>query len=140
MATGMLLVIQTARRRYVVRQDDLMAIVAIARAEELAQAHRFDRPCVGVELGPLLDPKDQSNQLRRHALMVPLRRRYVALLVDKVETFLENRHPVPLPALLRARLREPWATGALVTDEDPIVELDLRAIARSVLSSQSHQN
>lgn len=140
MATGILLLIRTAHRRYIVRQDDLMAIVSIAHVDELGRSNRFDRPCLGVELGPLLDPADQTDQTRRHALMIPLRRRYVAILVDKVETFLEHTRATPLPALLRDRLREPWATGALVTDEDTIVELDLRAIARSVLASQSHQN
>jgi hypothetical protein len=66
-------------------------------------------------------------------LIVPLRRRYVALLVDYVDTFLERAASVPLPTLLRERLQQPWAVGALVLDDDLIVKLDLRAVARSAM-------
>jgi hypothetical protein len=65
--------------------------------------------------------------------MTRLRRRYIALLVDYVEDFFEQARSVPLPALMRAQLREPWATGALMLDDDLIVQLDLRAVARSAL-------
>jgi hypothetical protein len=34
-----------------------------------------------------------------------MRRRYIALLVDYIDTFLEHNVCVPLPALLRERLR-----------------------------------
>jgi hypothetical protein len=38
-----------------------------------------------------------------------------------------------LPTLLRERLQQPWAVGALVLDDDLIVKLDLRAVARSAM-------
>jgi len=62
-----------------------------------------------------------------------MRRRYVALLVDYIETFLERASSMPLPALLREKLRQPWAVGALLVDDELIVEIDLRAVARSAL-------
>jgi hypothetical protein len=133
MASDVLLIVKTALRRYAVRHDDLLDIKLVASAADLQAGGLFDRPCVGVELGSLLDPADQSMLVRRRALIVPLRRRYIALLVDYVETFLDRAGSVPLPALMREQLRHPWATGALMLDDDLIVQLDLRAVARSAL-------
>ena len=45
----------------------------------------------------------------------------------------ESSASVPLPALLRERLQQPWAIGALELDDDLIVKLDLRAVARSAM-------
>jgi hypothetical protein len=69
-----------------------------------------------------------------------LRRRYVALLVDAVDTFLERAAGVPLPALLRDRLQQPWAIGALALDDDLIVKIDLRAVARSAMLGYAGEN
>ena len=38
----------------------------------------------------------------------------------------------PLPEVLRARLRRPWAIGALPLDENLIVALDARALALGI--------
>ena len=128
-----LLIIKTAHRRYAVQRGDLLEIKLVASPTDLQVGGQFDRPCVGVELGPLLDPADHSALKRRRALVVPMRRRYVALLVDYIETFLERASSMPLPALLREKLRQPWAVGALLVDDELIVEIDLRAVARSAL-------
>src|SRR5215212_944296 len=118
MASDILLVVRTALSRYAVRHDDVFEVKLIADPAELQAGRLFDRPCIGVELGPLLDPSDQSMLTRRRALIVPLRRRYVALLVDYVDSFLEHATNVPLPTLLHERLQQPWAIGALALDED----------------------
>jgi hypothetical protein len=133
MANDVLLVVRTALRRYAVRHDDLFEVKLIADPAELRAGGLFNRPCIGVELGPLLDPCDHSLLTRRRALIVPLRRRYVALLVDYVDTFVERAASIPLPTLLRERLQQPWAIGALALDDDLIVKLDLRAVARSAM-------
>ncbi len=133
MAKDVLLIVRTALCRYAVYHDDLFEVKLIAHPAALRAGGIYNRPCIGVELGPLLDPLDQSTLTRRRALIVPLRRRYVALLVDYVDTFLERAASVPLPTLLRERLQQPWATGALVLDDDLIVKLDLRAVARSAM-------
>lgn len=133
MASDVLLIVRTARCRYAVQHDDISEVKLIADPAELRAAGLYNRPCLDVELGPLLDPADQSTLVRRRALIVPLRRRYVALLVDYVDTFLERTAGVPLPTLLRERLQQPWAIGALTLDDELIVKLDLRAVARSAM-------
>jgi len=140
MAKDVLLIVRTALCRYAVHHDDLFEVKLIADPAELRAGGIYNRPCIGVELGSLLDPLDQSTLTRRRALIVPLRRRYVALLVDYVDTFLEHAASVPLPALLRERLQQPWATGALALDDDLIVKLDLRAVARSVMLHYAGEN
>jgi len=133
MPSDVLLIVRTALCRYAVHYADLSEVKLIADPAELRANGLHNRPCLGVELGPLLDPFDQSTLIRRRALIVPLRRRYVALLVDYVDTFLERAASVPLPALLRERLQQPWATGALALDDELIIKLDLRAVARSAM-------
>jgi hypothetical protein len=128
-------IVRTALRRYAIQRDDVTEIVLVTNPVEM-QSSYLGRPCVGVELGSLLDPADRSTIRRQRALLVPMRRRYVALLVDYIDTFLERAICVPLPPLLRERLREPWAIGALELENDVIVQLDLRAVARSILSQK----
>src|SRR5260221_13335258 len=140
MASDVLLIVRTALCRYAVRHDDIFEVKLIANPSELRAGGLFNRPCIGVELGPLLDPSDQSRLTRRRALIIPLRRRYVALLVDYVETFLERAAAVPLPTLLRERLQQPWAIGALALDDDLIVKIDLRAVARSAMLSYAGES
>jgi len=133
MPSDVLLIVRTALRRYAVHYNDLFEVKLIADLAELRAGGLYNRSCLGIELGPLLDPSDQSKLIRRRALIVPLRRRYVALLVDYVDTFLERAASVPLPMLLHERLQQPWAIGALALDDDLIVKLDLRAVARSAM-------
>jgi hypothetical protein len=140
MANDVLLIVRTALRRYAIRRDDLFDIKLVVGPADLEAGGLFERPCVGIELGPLLDPYDQSTQARRRALIVPLRRRYIALLVDYVDGFLERAVCAPLPALLYQRLSQPWAVGALALEDDLVVQLDLRAVARSAMLNYSSEN
>jgi hypothetical protein len=138
MLSEMTLIVQTARHRYAVRRDDVSEIKLVADAS--AMANDEGGPYLGIELGPLLDPEDRSSLARRRALVIPLRRRLVALLADRVESFQQNAQVVMLPELIGARLREPWAIGALVLDNEVIVQLDIRAVARSALAQRSSDN
>ena len=140
MNNNTLLIVKTAQHRYAVLRDDLLEIKLVANASDLHASGQADRQCMSFELGPLLDPADHSTLLRRRALIVPMRRRYVALLVDYIETFLEHAKSTPLPALLRERLRQPWVLGALVYEDDVVVQIDIRAVARSALVSRSSEN
>lgn len=135
MNTDPLLIIQTARHSYAVRRRDIDAMRLISEPALLRAPGAFDRPCLDVELGPLLDAADHSEKRRRHALIVPTRRRYIAFLVDAVDTFVDQSAAEPLPALLREHLGDAWAVGVLRHGEQLVVQLDLAAIARSALRS-----
>ena len=128
----MLLIIRTAQHRYIVRREDVATLRAMTRGDD-GRREDADPSVIAVELGPLIDPADVSTVQRRHALIIPLRRRNIALLVDAVDTIVEHADVQPLPQLLRERLHEPWATGVLLIDDQPVVQLDVRAIARSIL-------
>lgn len=132
----MLIIVRTNRHSYVVRREDVASLRVVARADDLNRADAAGHPYVGVELGPLLDPNDQSALPRRHALIVPLRRRNIALLIDGVDNLIDHAAPHPLPPLLRDRLRQPWAIGAVEVDDRLLIQLDIRAIARSALMSK----
>jgi chemotaxis signal transduction protein len=87
------------------------------------------RPILSRELGPLLDPSDQSVSGRRHALTLVLRRRTVALLVARAESLAAFGPWQPLGPLLTPRLARPWVLGAVVIADQPVLVLDLRRIA-----------
>jgi len=129
----MLLIVRTAHHRYIVRREDVATLRAVDRRTGDDHEEARDRTSITVELGPLLDQNDISEMQRRHALIVPLRRRTIALLVDAVDNLVDYAAVQPLPPLLRERLREPWVTGVLIIDEHPVVQIDVRAIARSAL-------
>ncbi len=129
----MLLIVRTTRHRYIVPREDVATLRAVSRRTGTDQEADRDPSAIAVELGAFLDPEDVSEMQRRHALIVPLRRRTIALLVDAVDNLIDHAVVRPLPPLLRERLREPWATGVLMIDEHPVVQIDVRAIARSVL-------
>jgi hypothetical protein len=130
-------IVNTAAHRYAVRRDDMIDLRLAHTSGELRIEGQADRQYIGVELGPLLDPADQSTLTRHRALIVPLRRRYIALLVDHIETFLEHADTRPLPPLVSERLGQPWAIGALIYQDELVVQLDLRAVARSALLAHS---
>ena len=132
-AVSLMLIVRTARRRYAIRRDDVTEIALVPDASDMPRDER-GQPYIGVELGPLIDREDRSALVRRRALVVPMRRRKVALLTDFVESFHEQTQSFELPKLLGARLSLPWAIGALLLDDEVIVQLDLRAVARSVLA------
>ena len=140
MVSDILMVVKTAAHRYVVRRDELLDVKMTCVGDVFHPIGQPDRPYLCVELGTLLDPTDRSALKRRRALIVPLRRRSVALLVDYVETFLEYADSAPLPALLHKHLRQPWAVGALVIEDELVVQLDLRAVARSAILSKSSES
>lgn len=125
----------TALRRYAFDQSDVMAIRLASPGAGLSGLDERGQPFMNVQLGALLDPTDRDRAHRQRALIVSMRRRSIALLVDQVEQTPEGAQTVPLPPLLRARLREPWATGALVYDDLLVIKLDLRAVVRSVLAA-----
>src|SRR5437660_10204929 len=106
MPNDLILIVCTARHRYAVRRADLSEIKLVANASDMPNDER-GRPWVAVELGALLDPDDHSPLTRRRALLVPLRRRRVALLADRIESFQEQSQIVALPTLLGARLSQP---------------------------------
>lgn len=133
MPIDLLLIVRTARRRYAVQRADVAEIRLLADASTMPCDER-GQPYIGVELGPLLDPDDRSDLARRRALVVPLRRRKVALLADLVESFHEHAQVVALPELFSARLSQPWAIGVLLLGDEVIVQLDVRAVARSALA------
>lgn len=133
----MIVLVKTPLRRYAVRYDDVMAIKLVGGPADIEALGTPERPCAAVDLGQLLDDRNASALTRRRALLVPLRRRYVAFLVDMVDAFVERPQVHPLPDLLRRRLAQPWAIGALLDGEELIVQLDLRALARSVLAQRA---
>ena len=136
MSISLLLIVRTARHRYAIRRDDVMEIKLVNNVTAMPRDER-SQPYIGFELGPLLDLADHSAMERRRALVVPLRRRKVALLVDRIDSFEQDAQVMPLPELLGARLNQPWALGALLIDDQVIVQIDLWAVARSALARGS---
>lgn len=136
-AKNVTLIACTALRRYAFDQGDVMSIRLASAGGGLAGLDERGQPFVNVHLGSLLDPGDRGSAPRQRALIVSMRRRSIALLVDQVEQTPEGAQLLPLPPLLRARLRESWATGVLVYDDLAVVKLDLRAVVRSALISST---
>lgn len=136
MRSDMMLIVGTARHRYAIRRDDILEIRLVLDSATMPQDKR-GQPYLGIELGPMLDPQDQSTMKRRRALVIPLRRRLVAFLTDSIDALQEQVTLAPLPDLLRTKLKQPWAVGALVLEDEVIVQLDLLAIARSALTKHS---
>jgi hypothetical protein len=128
---------RTASRRYAIRHADTIEIRLMAGPHD--QTDATGRPFVVRELGPLLDAADCGVLHRPRALVVPLRRRSVALLVARIEEFLEEPVVRALPTVLRDQLRQPWSTGAILIDDEAVVLLDLRAVARTVLMAAHPQ-
>lgn len=130
-AAGLLVEIHTAARRYLVplaHLDGLTLVAAGAAVSNEATA----QVSVWRELGPLLDATDVGPHGRRHALTVTLRRRSVALLVERVADFGSPGTLQPLAPLLVSRLARPWLLGAVVVANEPVLVLDLRRIAVDV--------
>lgn len=127
----LLLEVHTAARRYLVPRAHVDHLAQVALDEVLAPDAR-GRPTVARELGPLLDPADPGSPGRRHALVVSLRRRSVAITVQRVESLDAPGAIQPLGALLASRLAHQWVLGAVVIGADPVLVLDLRRIAADV--------
>ncbi len=128
MPTVPLLVVTTAQHRYAVRRDDVSEL----RLIDAEASGGGMQSWVKVDLGALLYPGDTSTQRRRHAMFVPLRRKQIVLMVDRID-MVEGTQPLPLPMLLQARLLQPWSVGVLQIEDQVVVQIDIRAVARSVL-------
>ncbi|MEI8165138.1 MAG: hypothetical protein WCG26_02130 [Chloroflexales bacterium] len=131
MSTGLLLEVHTATRRYLVPQNQLDRLTLMVADQAPAPTGR-STALISRDLGPLLDPHDLGLPGRRHALTVELRRRTVALLVERAERLAPPGAIQPLGALLARRLTWPWVLGAVVIDDLPVLVLDLRRIAADV--------
>jgi chemotaxis signal transduction protein len=136
----MIVMISTATRRYAIRREDLTSMQVIATDQDLASLSTAERPAIPVDLGMLLDPADHSAPGRKHGLVVPLRRRPVVFLVERVEQSIEQPMIHPLPTLISRCLRDIWAIGALDFDDQLMILLDLRAIARSIMAQRPVAN
>jgi chemotaxis signal transduction protein len=137
---GLLLTVHTPLHRYIVRRDQLRELRVIASPADIEQPDDRGKPMLCCELGALLDPRDQHQNARRHALIVPARRRSVALLVDRIADLRQETPGMvqPLGPLLAPRLARPWFLGAVLHDDQPVLVLDLRQIVQDVLLGQ-HQ-
>lgn len=124
----LLLEVSTAARRYLVPRAHLDHLAQVAPGAQPGP-HDATRPQIARELGPLLDRIDVGAPGRRHALIVRLRRRSVALLVERAEALGAPGFVQPLDPLLARRLARPWVLGAIVLDQAPVLVLDLRRIA-----------
>lgn len=133
MAADQILLVRTAQQLYAIRRSDVLSIRLITSDHDLCLEDQRGRPCDHAELSVLMGLAETERPTRWQALIVPFRRRMVALLVESVELLEDSPTIVPLPDLLRMRLREPWANGALLVDGQVIVQLDLRALAMSAV-------
>ncbi|MDZ4720084.1 MAG: hypothetical protein SH847_16655 [Roseiflexaceae bacterium] len=132
----MIVLISTATRRYAIRRDDLTSMQVVATDQDLASLSTAERPAIPIDLGALLDPADRSAPGRKHGLVVPLRRRPIVFLVERVEQSIEQATIRPLPTLISGCLRDIWAIGVLDFDDQLIILLDLRAVARSSMAQR----
>jgi hypothetical protein len=136
----MLLTLQTHLHRYVAPSDPAFQLRIVPSVGGLPERGADGRPLVAAELGPLLSRDDQSSLTRRHALLVPLRRRSVLLLFDAVtELSPHDAELRPLPSLLAAHLRQGWVRGVCVTSDALLLVLDLRALAMHATAGAAPQ-
>jgi hypothetical protein len=132
----MLIIVQTALRRYAVRRGDVASMLPIYTQEQLMALGSAQHPALPVELGAWFDPADQLHTARRHALVVPLRRRPIVFQVERIEQTIEYPLIQPVPALITGSMRDIWAVGVVTYEEQLAVLIDLRAVARSVMLQQ----
>jgi chemotaxis signal transduction protein len=129
--TSQLLELRASGGRYYAPRSHVDRL-EILRPAEAPVADDRGRPIILRELGPLLGVAAGEVAGRRQALTVALRRRSVALLVDRVETLELQATVRPLAPLIARRLVAPWVLGAVDDGDSPIVVLDLRRIAADV--------
>jgi chemotaxis signal transduction protein len=133
----LLLTVSTARHRYIVRRDQIGELRTVKSQADLEQPDDRGRSILHVDMGQILDPQDATRYARCHALVIPMRRRSVALLIERIEdasTTYETLETVQtLPPLLAARLAYAWFSGVVIRDDIPLLVLDVRQIARDML-------
>jgi chemotaxis signal transduction protein len=124
--------VQAGRWRYAVAQEQVGHLALIDPAA--APAGPRGGPLICRELAALMGEASAVGPGRRHALMVALRRRSVALLVDHIDSLGDaGRQAIqPLAPLLASSLARPWFLGAIVCGDEPLLLLDLRRIATDV--------
>lgn len=157
---GLLLMVSTHLHRYAVRRDHIRELRMVAsetgslakppshsehrgpdehRDPESSHPEELSSQVVMCcELAPLLDPNDASMSRRRHALIVASEQGGVVFLVERVEE-MYHEHRVtwrPLPALIAKRLARAWFLGVVLVDETVLLVLDLRQMARDVVTNQ----
>jgi hypothetical protein len=121
-----LILVQTTTRRYVARTTDITTVRRVAPG---------DPQYLAFDLGELLDPEDTAPVSYGAALIVPLRRRSVALRVARVEELITAAE-CPLPPLVQGRLAQPWACGLVAIQGELVVRIDPRAVVRSAMLRQ----
>lgn len=143
MDTDLLLRVHTTLHSYIVRRDHVHELRLVFNQADLEHQDERGRSLLSCELGRLLDPDDLRSNVRRHALVVHLRRRRVALLAERVDAIRigggAEDSVQPLPPLLAQRLARPWFLGVFLDDELPLLVLDVRQIAQDVALSQKKQ-
>lgn len=143
MDTNLLLKVHTTLHSYIVRRDQVHELRLVLGSADLEGVDERGRQMVNCELGRMLDPADLRGHVRRHALVVHMRRRNVALLAERIDAIRVAAEPEqlvqPLPSLLAQRLDYPWFMGVFIHEELPLLVLDVQQIARHVLLSQKKQ-
>lgn len=132
-AGDLLMAVRAGAHSYLVPRTHVDQIRLLDGAA-LPAADARGRPLVGCALSDLLDPGGPPAARRQHALLVELRRRSVALLVERVEA-LESAGSLgqqPLAPFLSRSLARPWFLGAAIYAGEPALILDLRRIAMDV--------
>ena len=121
MVEQQLFLLDTHLYRYLVPKSDIAALQTV----DGWSPYIFD-------LGALLDPCDQMTRRRGAGLVTPLRRKQLVFVVERID-LLEHAPPQsPLPGLLAPQLTQPWASGAREIAGQLVIQLDLRAVARTV--------
>ncbi len=117
---------------FLVQHRQVSRTVPVARVAEVQdeRGHALRQ----VALAPLLGlPATPA----RHALLVPTRRRTVALLVEATDLFgLEgDLEPLilPVPPLIAQAVGHQWLGGVLIHNDYPLQLLDVRQIAQDAL-------
>lgn len=128
------LTVHTRLHTYAVLHTEELQLRLLPVGAGLPSRDQRNRPLVDADLGSLLDAQDVA-QSRRCAIVVPLRRRSVALLCDTVSDLREADPDtlVALPVLFVHRLPHEWIAGVYVPADTPILLLNLRQIALDVL-------
>lgn len=128
-APSLLIELRAGGHRYFAPHDQVASLTMFDPGAPPAHDER-GVPLVARSLAELLGPPTLGQA--RQALIVRLRRRAVALLVERVERLADDLPVQQLPTLLRRRLTAPWVLGVVAADEAPILVLDLRRIAADV--------
>lgn len=149
MSADVILVVRMGPRSYVVRREQVHELRRMPGGPGGETVDARGKPMVNVALGPLLDPDGPQNGANNHAILVQLRRRSVAFMVDFIDR-LDAPEPdevgtpggtaiLPLPPLLKRRLARPWFAGVLIGAAGLLLVLDLRQIAQDVVLGQASQ-